>query len=135
MKKKYNVKLSPFYDVEFIAVWEIDFDFKNFSDSLKEANIKSVKDAILLMNDFWSDAPDKNDSFEEHLDYFLTHATLKIHQIYQQPFICEPRSLTNLTKKLFNEEEGFCIGECGIKLIEFIDEFELTQDDLWVSEK
>ena len=128
MKKKYNVKLSPFYDMEFIAVWEIDFGFKNFSVE----SIKNVEQAIIEMNTFWSDSPSNEESIDEHLEYFLTHATVKVHQIYTSTTLCKPE---DLTKHLFEKEDGFLPGECGIKLIEFIDEFELTQGDLWVSEK
>lgn len=128
MKKQYEVKMSPFCDIDLTAVWEIDFDFKDFS----EESIDNVEQAIIEINTFWSSSPDEDDPFYEHLEYFLKHATVITHHIYRSTLLCEPE---DLTKHLFNKEDGFCIGECGIKLIEFIDNFELTQDVLEVTEK
>lgn len=128
MKKQYEVTLSPFYDVDLTAVWEIDFDFKDFHAE----HIKNVEQAIIEMNTFWSGHPSQDDPFDEHLEWFLKDATVAIHRIYSRTILSK---LEDLTKRLFNEEDGFCIGECGIKLVEFIDGFELTQDALEVNEK
>lgn len=128
MKKQYEVTLSPFYDVDLTAVWEIDFDFKDFHAE----DIKNVEQAIIEMNTFWSGHLDDDAPFDEHLKWFLKDATVAIHHIYSKTILSKPE---DLTKRLFNEEDGFCIGECGIKLVEFIDNFELTQDALEVKEK
>lgn len=128
MKKQYEVTLSPFYDVDLTAVWEIDFDFKDFHAE----HIKNVEQAIIEMNTFWSDSPDNNTPFDEHLAYFLKHATVRMHNIYSNlTLLWRPE---DLTKHLFSEIEGFCIGECGIKLIDFIDNFELTESALEIEE-
>ena len=132
MKKCYEVQLKDLSALELSASWEIDFDFKDFSDLLKEEGIKTVEQAIIYINQFWSDSPDEDDEFNEHLNYFLKYATLKIHYIYNNTTLWET---DDLIQYLFGKEEGFCVGECGIKLTSFYDGFVLNEDLLEVHEQ
>ncbi|CAM3863556.1 hypothetical protein [Avibacterium endocarditidis] len=121
-----------FIDLELSANWEIDFGFKDFSDSLKEEGIKTVEQAIIHINQFWVDSPNEDDEFNEHLNYFLKYATVRIHYIYNNTTLWD---VNDLTRHLFSKEEGFCVGKCGIELTDFYDGFELNDDLLEVHEQ
>lgn len=129
MRKKYRVVLEPWLDIEFCAEWEIDFSFKNFDKTVVESI--SVEQAIREMNGFWSGSPYNNDPFKVHLEYWLKSATLAIHSIYNNTVLWRPK---DLTKHLFTNEDGFNIGECGIKLVSYTDEFELAEHMLNIEE-
>lgn len=131
--KYYEVKLNPFLrdDLILYAKWEIDFDFKDFPEYFQERGIKTVEQAIIEMNDFWADSPGAYEAFSEHLDFFLKYATVRIHYIYHRTFLYKPG---DLTKYLFTKEDGFCIGDCGIKLVDYKDEFEVSSEILEVKE-
>ena len=130
MIKKYRVILNVWLDIEFCAEWEIDFSFKNFDKTVVES-ISDVEQAIREMNGFWSGSPYNNDPFKEHLEYWLKNATLAIHRIYNNTAFWKPE---DLTKHLFTNEDGFAIGECGIKLVSYIDEFGLEEHMLNIEE-
>ncbi|MDY5106189.1 MAG: hypothetical protein SPE78_03425 [Actinobacillus minor] len=130
MIKKYRVVLEPWLDIGFCAEWEIDFSFKNFNKTVARP-INDVEQAIREMNGFWSGSPYDNDPFKEHLEYWLKSATLAIHHIYNNTVLWKPESLT---KHLFTNEDGFAIGECGIKLVAYTDEFELAEHMLKIEE-
>ncbi|KGQ55329.1 Uncharacterised protein [Gallibacterium anatis] len=115
MKARYKISLNDYSDFELEAVWEIDFEFKYFSEWLKNKGIKTVQDAIIEMNVFWSGSPNKEDNFNEHLDYFLKNATTVLANFNDSDW----RSEEYLENKLFSDTEGFAIGECGIKLVKF----------------
>ena len=115
MKARYKVSLNDYSDFELEAVWEIDFEFKYFSEWLKNKGIKTVQDAIIEMNTFLSGSLNKEDNFNEHLDYFLKNATTTLANFNDSDF----RREEYLENKLFSDADGFAIGQCGIKLVKF----------------
>lgn len=125
MKARYKVSLSDYSDFELEAVWEIDFEFKDFSEWLKKKGIKTFQDAIIEMNTFWSGSPNEEDNFNEHLDYFLKNATRVLANFNDSDW----RSEEYLENKLFSDTDGFAIGKCGINLVKF-KKYLFVQDEM-----
>ncbi|WKT00485.1 hypothetical protein NYR30_04145 [Gallibacterium salpingitidis] len=127
--KRYKVKLDSF-DFDLEADWEIDFDFE-LPDWLKEeAGIKTVTDVITEIYSFWNNDADIA-SFEEQLNYVLKHATIEISRIYNRSFRIKPE---DLTRQLFENVDGFALGECGIRLYKYKEDLNLNHDILDVYE-
>lgn len=86
---------------------------------------------IVALNKFWSNSPDEDAPFSEHLDYFLKNATAAVHNIHNDTGLWKAEKLNEY---LFNKEEGYCVGNCGIILVRYCDDFQLKRDILEVHE-
>ncbi|BFU65358.1 hypothetical protein [Rodentibacter abscessus] len=115
-KQLVTVETDSWCGVEANVKFEIDFDHPK------------LKEAVIKMSTFWSDHPNKNASFKEHLEFWLP---LAAHRIF---YFANDYSEINIIKIMEREEGYFPLdGSFGIKFHNY-NVPDITSDDFVIAD-